>query len=82
MCVIGKWDSALMVKLCGFFSPKKIVTVILYLGLHILKAPDYDLTLKVVFKPGDRPQFSGVQVKTREWSHLMQEGLRMGMSCL
>lgn len=56
MCVIAKWDSAVMVKLCGFFSPEKIVTVILYLGPHALEAPDCDLTAKAVFKPGDRPQ--------------------------
>jgi hypothetical protein len=42
--------------LCGFFSPEKIVTVILYLGPHALEAPDCDLTAKAVFKPGDRPQ--------------------------
>lgn len=58
MRLIAEWDSAVMVKSCAFFSPKKIVTVILYLGLRILKAADCDLTSKAVSKAGDRPQSS------------------------
>lgn len=58
MCLVAEWDSAVMVKSCAFFSPKKIATVILYLGLHVLKAADCDLTSKAVFKAGDIPQSS------------------------
>ena len=71
MYLIAEWDSAVMVELCAFFSPKKIDTVILYLGLRILKAADCDLTSKAVFKAGDRPQSS--EIIWKGWGrHAMQ----------